>query len=125
MVHENFKALATRLINEHGDDVVYTEVTKGNPVDPDKPWEGSAETPTSHNVKMVFTIDRLEDREFIHFMRNTEMVSGQVDALMAVEDFEPKQGDYMTRDGQSWVIANANPLKPGPLLIMWFIEFKK
>lgn len=125
MVHENFKALATRLINEHGDDVVYTEITKGAPVDPNKPWEGSAETPKTHNVKMVFLRDKLEDREFNHFMRNTEMVSGQFDALMAVEAFEPIQGGYMTRDGKNWVIANVNPLKPGPLLIMWFIEFKK
>lgn len=64
------------------------------------PWIALAETEKTFDVAVIFTLDKLEDRQRIRIMKDSEVVDGMVNALMLPSpDFVPKAKDFIIRNG--------------------------
>jgi len=130
MVHEEFQELATELIGEDGDSCTYRSFKAGIVSDPDAPWEGSAaDTFVDYPLKVVFVQDDLEDRQFKHFLNNTNVMIGQVDAYVSCVDLpvEPTPNDMLQRPStnETHIIKAIDKVQPGPDPILWIFEFHK
>lgn len=115
-------ATAKRLIEKHGENVIWTKrvVTEG-----DKPWKEVAGQAEEFPVSMLFLRPGSSLATAIfQLMKGTDVVTGGVRALMAAQvSFEPEMTDYVVRDGVSMSISRFNPLAPAGIAILYEIEF--
>lgn len=122
-IYETLGATSKRLIKKYGQQVTYQTRSSTPLPDADKPWLPSDAVSEEQPVRMVFTKDRLDDREALRYMKDTEIVDGQINAIMAfVEGLVPKLKDVIIRNGQMLTIDNINPVSPGGVILIYQFE---
>lgn len=107
-------ALAKRMIQK------YAQVTT--------PWilanEDQSAPVVTKNVYIVFKTTNATFA-FLRFISNSNVAEGNVDAIMAVQDFTPTLFDTVVRNGVNYTIKSLDPVQPGNELILWRIELNK
>ena len=124
-VYDRQLAAATRGIKKWGRHVTWRRRIATALADPLKPWEKSSDTIIEVPVQILFEFDDLEDRQLIHYLKNTEVQRGLVNGMMHVVDFEPTTTDTVLSNGIELVIATLDVLQPGDIILYHLIEFKK
>lgn len=107
-------ALAKRMIQK------YAQVTT--------PWIVANEDQDADIVtKNVFIVFKATNATFafLRFIAGSNVAIGNVDAIMAVQDFTPTLFDTVVRNGKNLSIKSLDPVQPGGELILWRIEFNK
>lgn len=124
-LYDRLRETVNRLVNKYGDLVTWKKVTNNAPSDSDKPWDFAADTTLEHTVRVVFNIDDLEDRQFFHYMKKSNIGAGLVNGIIGAQSFTPEKKDTVIRDGQELVITAIDPIKPGDTLLGYYIEYQK
>ena len=123
-VYDRQLKTATKGIKKWGAPVTWRRRVAAALADPNKPWEKSPDTIIDIPVRILFELDDLEDRQLIHYLKNTETQRGLVNGLMHAVDFEPATTDTVVRSGKELVIATLDVLAPGDVILYHLIEFK-
>lgn len=125
--HDNFRALAKRLIDKHGREVVLVK-SSSTVADVLKPWRGSDEPHTGPDgttvdVTGVFVTVRERDEAAMMIKR------GAMALLAAASDLSPEVDVSLydaVRDGtRTWRIVAANVIDPGPQTILYTFEVEQ
>lgn len=117
-IYDDFKAGAIELIDEFtptGPNVTFVSVT--GKTEAGKSWNPIDPTTTNRDVRMIFYRDRLEDRQKQKYMKDSEVVDGQVNALMYPYDgWKPKLKDHIVIKSTNKVfeLVAINPIEPDP-----------
>lgn len=119
-------ATAKKLIAKNGQSVKWRVVREGAPVDPSKPWKPSAPiSNVEHDVFVCFLPVDKEMREFIRYIRGSEVATGSEMGLMGAVAFEPSQKDVVIRNGIEYRIKSIDRLAPNGDPILYTVEFAK
>lgn len=121
-------ATAKRLIEKYGQTVSFSRISE-TISDPLKPWEKTLGTPEVSNFKMVFIdpnatgISQL-GKEFLQYLKGSEILEGKLRGLLANNNFEPKPTDILTRNSKELKIYAINPLAPSDQTILYVLELE-
>ena len=89
-----------------------------------QPWLPAEITGVDYTVKIVFIPDKLDNHEEIMYLKDTEIISGQINGYMAVTSgVIPKAKDVVVRGSQLLTIDNIMPLNPGGIDLLFKFEF--
>lgn len=124
-VYDRSLATATKGIKKWGQLVTWRRRIAAALPDPLKPWEKAPDTIVDVPVRILFTFDDLEDRQLVHYLKNTETQRGLVNGMMQAVDFIPRTTDTVLRGDIELVIATLDVLAPGGVILYHLIEFKK
>ena len=121
--------LAQKLITKNGQSVTWRQVSDSALPDPNKPWEPGTPDTTDLTVRIVFLQVKREDRQWMKYLKGTEVEIGSAIGLMAGElgtpTFTPKKKDVVIRDGEQLSINYCDPFKPNDQTVLWYIEFAR
>lgn len=118
----NTRRLATvnRLINKEGQTVVYKSQTA--PVaDESQPWKSTAGGYTLNICKMVF-VDSRNYKQFLAFIKGTDIPEGGKLGLMAPQSWTPAKLDTVYRDQLGYAVEGFKVIDPGGVLLLYKIE---
>lgn len=104
---------------------VWHQIPDGVVSDPDEPWNVTQPQVQKHNIKIVFDLDRLEDRQFLKYLKNRSTNSGQINSIMYGQGFNPKLKDSVRRlsvPDQELVVRAIDPIQPIDLPIIYLME---
>lgn len=122
-IYDRAKKTAIRLIRKYGQEVQWLASQPIQLDDDAEPWLPSQTNFVPFNVRMVFTQDKLDSKEELRYMKDSEIVDGQVNALMEpVKGFVPRLKDKIVRDGQTLTVDNINPVNPGGTILLYKLE---
>jgi len=126
-VYDRQIATAKRLITKYGQNAVTWKVeTNGAPVDALKPWlPTEPATPVTHFVDICFLPVDKEMREFLRYIRGTEVSIGSSIGLMGAVSFTPTIKDTVLRSSVEYRIKWLEPFSPNGEIIFYIIEFEK
>lgn len=114
---------AKRLIKKNGQLVTWRKLAATTP-DASKPWLVAASTPTDYeDVSICFLPPGRVTQELIHYIKGSDVTTGNVQGLMAAQAFEPDAKDVVMRDGKTLRIKSIDPLAPNGQSILYTIEF--
>ena len=114
---------ATRLIKEKGQVVTWKVLADGAPVDPLKPWLPSGGVPEEKEVIIVFLPHTKENKQFLRYMKQSEVETGFLTGLMAQVDFAPQIKDVVVRDGVELTVETIDIISPNGENILYALEF--
>ena len=119
-------ASAEKQIAKNGQSVVWRQVNKGTPADPDKPWKPSVASDTDKSVVICFLpVNRVNQQLFAYLRGTNDIPQGNVMGLMKGNvDFTPKPKDVVVRDGETYRIKSIEPLSPNGQKLLYTIEFE-
>lgn len=120
-----FIELAIELIDEFipEPNCEWFSIQNDNVSDVDKPWRVTVGNSVKRPVRILFTLDALEDRQLLKYLKGTEANDGQVNGLMYHSGFEPKLKDIVKWNDQELVIRAINPIAPIDSVIIYDLEF--
>jgi len=124
-VYDRQIASAIRQISAKGQSVTWRKHINGAPLDPEKPWNGSALTTEEHIVSILFLPLNLQTKKFADYMSNSSIHMGGEGGFMAAVDFEPSIKDEVVRDGKTLTIENFDLIAPNGDPILYILEFAK
>ena len=125
-ITEEFAEMAKCLIDDCVDEpnAVWVSVNDGEVENTDEPWNITRDTNTvSHDIKIVFMQDRLEDRQLLKYLKGRVVNSGQVNAIMCPQGFDPELNDIVEWQGQELVVRAIDPVRPVDKPIIYVLEF--
>lgn len=112
-----------RLIANYGETAILRVMDSGALPDSNKPWMPAEVPGVDHTVKIVFVPDKLDNHEQIMYLKDTEIISGQINGYMAVvSGITPKAKDVVVRGNQLLTIDNIMPLNPGGVDLLFKFE---
>jgi len=112
-----------KLISNYGETAVLRVMDSGALPDSNKPWMPSEVPGVDHTVKIVFIPDGMDSKQEIKYLKDTEIVSGQLNGYMAVvPGVVPKAKDVVVRGTQLLTIDNISPLNPGGIDLLFKFE---
>ena len=112
-----------RLIANYGETAVLRVMDSGTLPDSNKPWMPAEVPGVDHTVKIVFVPDGMDGHQEIKYLKDTEVISGQINGYMAVSPgVTPKAKDVVVRSGQLLTIDNISPLNPGGVDLLFKFE---
>ena len=117
-------AAATRGIIKKGELCTWRSRVAGTLADATKPWNKAADVITETAVRILFSLDELEDRQLQHYLKNTETQRGLVNGMMHTVSFTPVLKDTILRAGKELIVAHIDPFSPGGVIVFYNIEFK-
>lgn len=122
---QEFIELARELIDEFipTPNVVWCALSESVVVDSAKPFEITKPTKTEYAVKIVFSKDDKEDRQFLKYRKDTELREGQVNGLMYDPGFALSLKDYIVWNNQRLVIKAIDKIAPFKSTILYILEF--
>ncbi|MCC6271127.1 MAG: hypothetical protein IT190_07605 [Microbacteriaceae bacterium] len=120
-----FIELAIELIDEAipTPNAVWVSISSDAVDDVDEPWKTVQGQSTEYPVRLLFTLDALEDRQLLKYLKHTEANDGQVNGLMYRTDFEPTLKDIVKWNNQELVVRAINPITPIDGVIIYVLEF--
>tara|TARA_Y100001973_G_scaffold106361_1_gene183792 strand:- start:2957 stop:3358 length:402 start_codon:yes stop_codon:yes gene_type:complete len=125
---KEFIEMANSLINEFivTPNAEWVYLQPYNLSDPNKPYivnKATRKPPVA--VKILFTLDDLEDRQQIKYRKETAIVDGQVNGYMVEQPgFSPTLKDIVIWNNRELTVAAIDPIQPIDCPILYFIEFK-
>ena len=116
-----------RLIKKYGQVVTLNSTSSVTP-DPLKPWE-QTDTSVSTDVPMVFLSPSVSGaallgKEFMEYVRGSELKVSEIRAYMAATSVTPKVSDIVVRDGKEMKIRAIDTLNPNGQTILHTLEFE-
>lgn len=90
---------------------------------PSKPYEITRPVKTEYQVRIVFEIDDLEDRQFLKYRKNAETQEGQVNGIMYDHGFTVSLKDYVIVNNQKLVVRSIDKVAPMGTTILYLLEF--
>jgi hypothetical protein len=120
-----FIELAIELLDEviPQPNALWVSIANDTVEDIDEPWKTIHGSSTERAVKILFTMDALEDRQLLKYLKNTETNDGQINGIMYRTDFEPSLKDIVKWGGQELVVRAIDPIKPIDEVIIYVLEF--
>ena len=111
------------LIDKYGQTATLRIMDSATLPDSSKPWLPEVDSEIEHTVKIVFVPDKLDNHEQIMYLKDTEIISGQINGYMApIDNVIPKAKDVIVRSGQLLTIDNIMPLNPGGIDLIYKFE---
>lgn len=121
--YSRLQTTVKRLISNYGETAVLRVMDSGTLPDSNKPWMPAEVDGVDHTVKIVFIPDGMDGHQEIKYLKNTELVSGQINGYMAVvPGLIPKAKDVVVRGTQLLTIDNISPLNPGGIDLLYKFE---
>jgi len=117
-----------RLVKKYGQLVTIMSSVPDTP-DPNKPWEQVEDVPVSTDVYMVFLSpsvsgSALLGKEFIEYVKGSELKVSEVRGYMATTSVKPKVSDVVLRDGKELKIRALDILSPNGQDLLYTVEFE-
>lgn len=112
---------AIRLIKKNGQKVIWRQTAK--PSDTLEPWKQQDAASIDKDAIICFLPVDKETREFLTYIRGTDVPMGSELGLMGAVDFEPSIEDVVLRDGKTYRIKHIDLLSPNGQKILYTIEF--
>jgi len=114
---------ALRLIKKNGQLVQWKQTVKT--VDTNEPWIQEETELVLNDVYICFLPVNKEMRELIHYLKGSDVTTGNTLGLMGSVSFIPSSADIVVRDGKELKIDNIDLLSPNGQNILYTIEFIK
>ena len=112
-----------RLVDKYGQTATLRVMDSATLPDTNKPWLPAEGSETEYTVKIVFIPDKLDNHEEIMYLKDTEIISGQINGYMApIDNVIPKAKDVVVRGDQLLTIDNIMPLNPGGIDLVYKFE---
>lgn len=102
---------------------VWLSVDNGEVADTDEPWNITRGSTESHDVRIVFLQDALEDRQLLKYLKGRVTNNGQVNAIMYRQGFDPKLKDIVQWEGQQLEVRAIDPVQVIDKPIVYIMEF--
>lgn len=113
-------AVVNKLINKEGQTIVYRSVSA--PVsDYTQPWKTTAGGQTLHTFKVVF-VDSKNYRQFLQFLKGTDVPEGGKLGLMGPQTFAPGKLDTIYRGTLGYTIEGVKQVDPGGDVLLYKLE---
>ena len=116
-------------IAEFGESVTWRQLRDPDLPDPNKPWEPGTKLEVDYPVSILFLRVKKEDKQYIKYLKGTEIEIGTSLGLMAGEveplTFTPNKKDVVIRNGKQISIDNLDPVHLNSQFILWYIEFSE
>jgi len=117
------QSTVNKLISRYGQNAILRVMDSSVLPDEDKPWLPSEITGVEHSVKIVFIPDKLDNHEEVRYLKDTEIISGQINGYMATKSgVVPKAKDVVIRGSQLLTIDNITILNPGGINLFFKFE---
>ena len=121
--YSRLQTTVKRLIANYGETAVLRVMDSGTLPDSNKPWMPAEVDGVDHTVKIVFIPDKLDNHEEVMYLKDTEIISGQINGYMAVvPGVTPKAKDVVVRGTQLLTIDTIMPLNPGGVDLLFKFE---
>lgn len=127
IITEDFVLLTIELIDCFitNTNATWVSLSDNSVSDSTKPYIVGKSTRVETPVKILFTQDDLEDRQFFKYRKETSIVEGQVNGYMyAYSEFVPSLKDVVKWNDQEIIVSAVDPIQPIDCPILYFIEFK-
>ena len=122
-ITDEFIELAVELIDDCIEEPNAVWISIENDIqDPECPGRVTRGNCEEYDVRIVFDLDRLEDRQFLKYRKGRTTNNGQVNAIMYQTEFEPKLKDIVIRQGQELTVNNVDPIQPADAPIIYLME---
>tara|TARA_B110000495_G_C22887802_1_gene517763 strand:- start:601 stop:984 length:384 start_codon:yes stop_codon:yes gene_type:complete len=122
--YSRLQTTVKRLIASYGETAILRVMDSAALPDSAQPWLPAEITGVDYTVKIVFIPDKLDNHEEIMYLKDTEIISGQINGYMAVTPgVIPKAKDVVVRGSQLLTIDNIMPLNPGGIDLLFKFEF--
>ena len=122
--YSRLQTTVKRLIASYGETAILRVMDSAALPDSAQPWLPAEITGVDYTVKIVFIPDKLDNHEEIMYLKDTEIISGQINGYMAVTPgVIPKAKDVVVRGSQLLTIDNIMPLNPGGIDLFFKFEF--
>jgi hypothetical protein len=121
-----FAALAVKLIDNYIEvpNAVWSSVADNPVLDANSPFVVGKPTISEYAVKILFSQDDLEDRQFRRYRRKSTFVDGQVNGFMlAYAEFEPRLKDTVTVGNTNLLVQAIDPIQPIDQVLIYLLEF--
>lgn len=135
-IFDRLQGTAVRLLNKYVENpetgrdepnCIWQKEIEGELGDPNKPWIRNTDTKVDFDVRIFFTRDKLEDRQVLKYLKDTEVVDGQVNGYMYVyEGLEPALEDQVIIKATSKLLTvkACDPIPPAGLpVVIYELEF--
>lgn len=113
---------AKRLIRSKGQLVLWRQFT-------DSPsaikWKPETPTTTDYNVYITFFPIMNVMKEFLRYMKDSDVPVGSIQGYMAAQTFEPTLRDIVIAGSDIYNVKSINKLAPNGDTILYIIEFDK
>lgn len=113
---------AKRLIRSKGQLVLWRQFT-------DSPtstkWKPEPAISTDYNVYVTFFPIMSVMKEFLRYMKDSDVPVGSVQGYMAAQTFEPTLRDIVIAGSDTYNVKSINNLAPNGDTILYIIEFDK
>ena len=121
--YSRLQSTVKRLIANYGETAILRVMDSEALPDANKPWMPAEIDGVDHTVKIVFIPDKLDNHEEVMYLKETEIISGQINGYMAVvPGVTPKAKDVVVRGSQLLTIDNIIPLNPGGVDLLFKFE---
>lgn len=121
--YSRLQSTVKRLIANYGETAILRVMDSEALPDANKPWMPAEIDGVDHTVKIVFIPDKLDNHEEVMYLKETEIISGQINGYMAVvPGVTPKAKDVVVRGSQLLTIDNIMPLNPGGVDLLFKFE---
>jgi hypothetical protein len=121
--YSRLQSTVKRLIANYGETAILRVMDSEALPDANKPWMPAEVDGVDHTVKIVFIPDGMDGHQEIRYLKDTEVISGQINGYMAViPGVIPKAKDVVVRSGQLLTIDNISPLNPGGIDLLYKFE---
>lgn len=122
---EEFIEVAIEIIDDFVEEpnAVWLSVSNGEVADTDEPWNVTRGDTEPHDIRIVFLQDALEDRQLLKYLKGRVVNSGQVNAIMYRQGFDPKLKDIVQWQGQQLEVRAIDPVQVIDEPIVYIMEF--
>lgn len=120
-----FIELATEIIDDFVEEpnAVWVSIGNGELSDDNEPWNVTRGTTEPHDIRIVFLQDTKEDRQLLKYLKGRVVNSGQVNAIMYQQGFDPKLKDIVEWEGQQLEVRAIDPVQVIDKPIIYIMEF--
>lgn len=122
---EEFIEVAIEIIDDFVEEpnAVWQSIINDEVAETDEPWNVTRGEPTPHDIRIVFLQDALEDRQLLKYLKGRVVNSGQVNAIMYQQGFDPKLKDVVSWEGRELVVRAIDPIQVIDKPIVYILEF--
>jgi len=120
-----FTELAIGLIDESivTPNAVWVTQSENPQTEENLPFVVDLPTTENHDVKILFTSDALEDRQFRKYLKDTALSDGMINGYMyPYAEFTPKLKDTVRWRGQILTVRAIDPIQPIDHPVLYFLE---
>lgn len=88
-------------------------------------WKPEAPTTQDHNVYITFFPIMNAMKEFLRYMKDSDVPVGSIQGYMAAQDFEPSLRDIVISGSDIYNVKAIHKIAPNGDTILYIIEFDK